>query len=514
MPNTPKITGAMEILVRSMCDKGYNATHISKQVGLAKGTIRSWATKNGYSLSKRISNKLIDLEPKIVELLKNGLPRKQIQKELKVHYTQVTEIATKYGLINSLRTRAQASLDKILTIEEAQKRIPNENGTVIGFNQKNKKYVIKTEDGFIYYKKSAKLYQGDPRKKSGRRLQLNEVMSELSKLGYEYIDGWTIKRNPIRAKHLKCGNIRENRLRNFYFQDCATCNNSGTSKSEQELLQWIRGYYPSADKLKFNERITKPKEIDVYIPELKLGIEYCGLHWHNENVENSLDNKHYRKMLQANKEGIRLITIFENEWIEKKDQIKGFLKSVLKKNSITIYARDCESREISNGMCDDFMDKYHIQGRSSKSRIAFGLFYNNELIAAINGGSHPQGSIKNKNTLFLNRLAFKSDITVIGGASKLFKLLVFFAKSHNYSNIISWSDNRWSEGNIYKILGFHFSSQKDKGRGLIDGSIWPDFKYAMRGKLFSRQEIKTLNLEFLELPKIYDCGKKRWEYNL
>ena len=263
-------------------------------------------------------------------------------------------------------------------------------------------------------------------------------------------------------------------------------------------------------------KVTRPKEIDIYIPELKLGIEFCGLYFHSENSleeDRADENKHYKKMLMANSLGIRLITIFENEWNEKKEQIKGFLLSTLNKNEIKIAARECEIHKLTREVSDDFLDSHHIQGRDNYS-ISLGLFHEKELIGVMTGGGHPQGSVKNTKTLYLNRLAFKSGITVIGGASKLLSSLKQFALNNGFDSIHSWSDNRWSEGGVYKSLGFTFDSQRAKGRGLSDGSIWPDFYYVLSGKLYTRQKIKKMMLDTDDLNKIYDCGKKRWILSL
>ena len=245
-----------------------------------------------------------------------------------------------------------------------------------------------------------------------------------------------------------------------------------------------------------------------------MGIEFCGLYHHRENDlddKNADDNKHYKKMLRANKLDIRLITVFENEWNDRKEQVKGFLLSALKKNSVKIGARDCEIKEISIEISKDFMDKNHIQG-ADKSKISFGLFYSGELVGAITGGYHPQAVNSEDKTLYLNRLAFKIGLTISGGASKLFSGLKNYAKQNGYEKLVSWSDNRWSEGGVYKQLGFTFESQREKGKGLSDGSIWPDFYYALRGKLYTRSAAKKIDVS--KANKVYDCGKKRWSFKL
>jgi hypothetical protein len=136
-------------------------------------------------------------------------------------------------------------------------------------------------------------------------------------------------------------------------------------------------------------------------------------------------------------------------------------------------------------------------------------------VGVMDGGGHPRRSRPTEKDLYLNRLCFKTGVTVVGGASKLFSALKDYALSNGFERIISWSDNRWSQGQVYKVLGFRFDSQKLKGRGLADGSIWPDFNYVIKGKLYSRAAVAKLGIANIEdIPKIYDCGKKRWVYDL
>lgn len=517
MPAKQKIVGELEHKIRILCEKGYNPRYISTQVDniVSKDTIKKWAVKNGYKLASRTSSKIIDINNDIRIALLSGLNRKQVQKKFKVSFEVVRRLALEEKI--PIRSRSEASLDKILNNDEASFKLPPNNGKVIGYSQKKKKYIVQADDGFIYYKSSGKLFQGDPRNKNGTRLDIENVKKQLDMLGYEYLDSWTIKREPLRAKCKKCNQIRKNRLKNFYFQGCPTCLNTGTSRAEVEILEWIREFYPSACKFYLPNNITKPKEIDIYIPELKLGIEYCGLHWHSEQLDADkvLDNKHYKKMLMAEKEGIRLITIFENEWKERKDQVQGFLLSALNKNSNKIFARECEIVELESEEAGLFFEENHIQGKPSISLVVYGLKHRGMLVGAMDVGNHPRKSSRDGDKIYLNRLAFKKDTTVVGGATRLFSAVKKYAKQNKYKEIISWSDNRWSQGNIYRVLGFDFSSQKEKGRGLADGSIWPDFSYVFKGKLYSRVGVKKLNIHnYEDLPKIYDCGKKRWIYSL
>jgi hypothetical protein len=294
-----------------------------------------------------------------------------------------------------------------------------------------------------------------------------------------------------------------------------------SSSDECEIFDFIKEHLPNIEIQQGNRTILKPKEIDIYIPSLNLGIEYCGLYWHNEFSPQPRDtNYHYNKMLEANKQGIRLITIFEDEWQNKQFQVKSFLKSVLNVIDQKIFARKCNIQEVNQKEAKDFLEKYHIQGKTI-FKIALGLYYKDELLGLITGNVHHRQ--KGNNPPFvLNRLVFKEGVQIVGGTSKLLKHLIDYAKIEGYQTLISWSDNRWSEGNVYGKCGF-----------ILESNLKPDYSYVV-GETGTRQSkqsnkkkcllkkgaIGTMNNTERELAltmnlfRIWDCGKKRWMVDL
>lgn len=280
---------------------------------------------------------------------------------------------------------------------------------------------------------------------------------------------------------------------------------------ELELFDWISLICPTATKKKLNFD-NKNNEYNIFVPELNLAIEYCNLNAHNEIQKGR--KYHFDKMKFCNQHKIRLITIFEDEWIYRKNQVKGFLLSVFNKNKHIVYARKCTIDIVDKKNAVDFLKKHHIQG-SSAFIVAFGLYYNDELLAIITGNQHHRQG--HEQLFVLNRLAFKYNYNVIGGSSKLLKKLIEYSRSNGYEKIISWSDNRWSEGKVYKAIGFELFEE-----------LGPDYSYVNNGKRESKQSNKKKNLtkkgatgltEYemafsIGLIRIYDCGKMRWEINL
>lgn len=61
-----------------------------------------------------------------------------------------------------------------------------------------------------------------------------------------------------------------------------------------------------------NRKVINPKELDIYIPDLKLAIEFNGTYWHAEERQENI-NVHREKSILCHEKGIRLIHIFEFE---------------------------------------------------------------------------------------------------------------------------------------------------------------------------------------------------------
>jgi hypothetical protein len=100
-----------------------------------------------------------------------------------------------------------------------------------------------------------------------------------------------------------------------------------TSKGEIEIKEFIESLGFEIYKGK-NRKLLEGKEIDLIIPQLKIGIEYNGLYFHTEDMgKNSI--YHLNKTLACNQLGYKLIHIFEDEWMTKKELIKCKIKHIL-----------------------------------------------------------------------------------------------------------------------------------------------------------------------------------------
>jgi len=252
--------------------------------------------------------------------------------------------------------------------------------------------------------------------------------------------------------------------------------------------------------------IIKPKELDIYIPSHNLAIEFNGLYWHSEQCGKD-KWYHYNKWKECQKHGIRLIHIFEDEWIDKQRIVESKLKSVLGVDDRpSVYARNCSVVTVSTKRKREFFEDNHIQGNGPSS-INIGLEQDGTLVACM-------GFIKQKNQHYLNRYA--TSCRVPGGFSKL---LTHFKKEYSWSRILSFADLRWSDGNLYKRTGWH-----------LDKIIPPEYSYISKNKrihkfnyrrkylskrltTFDPKLSETENCNNNRILRIWDCGKMRFVLN-
>lgn len=290
------------------------------------------------------------------------------------------------------------------------------------------------------------------------------------------------------------------------------------SKEETELIDFIKSIY-KGEILTSVRTIANPHEIDIYLPELKIAIEYNGLYWHSE-ANNIGKYYHINKTQKCKEKNIRLIHIFSDEWLGKKDIVKNKLSFILGLNQKTkIYARKCIIKEIKDTKIKkEFLEKNHIQG-NDKSKIKLGLYYN-ETLVAIMTFSNPRIALGGKphtNKWELSRYATSEHI--IGGASKLLK---YFIKNYKPQEIYSYSDIRWSDSNnnMYLKLGFKYIHDSQPGYYYTKNYTERLHRFNFRKNRLKFMGVKDLTKTEEEITKelgyyrVWDCGVSKYELKI
>lgn len=352
-----------------------------------------------------------------------------------------------------------------------------------------------------------------------KKISMSVVMERLSDYpGYKLIDhikgefevsfliscprghNFVISRNNLYRRNLSKSEI------------CTECNPIDRKVSGQEisLYNFIVDNY-SGEILRNTRTIISPYEIDIYLPDLKIGFEYNGLYWHSSSRRGR--NYHFNKYKMSTDAGIDIITIWEDDWQVKSEIVKSFILNKLGKSK-KIFARKCKIGRVDYPTSRLFLEHNHLQG-DCKSSIRIGLFYESSLVSLMAfskprialGGRQSDGSYE------LTRFCNLVGHTVVGGASRLLK---FFIETHLPKDVLSYSDNLISNGDLYEKLGFEFSHISKPGYWyLIDGIRehrfnWRKSKLIKMGfdPVKTEEEIMSENGHY----RVYNGGNKKWVF--
>lgn len=357
-----------------------------------------------------------------------------------------------------------------------------------------------------------------------------EFLQEVKKLvgdEYTFLEEYDKSNIKIKVRHNKCGHIYEVTPDNFLSTGtrCPYCTNGKHfSKEEKEILSYIKKIY-KGKIISNDKKVLKGKELDIYLPELKIAIEFDGLYWHSELFTEN--NYHLWKTETCEEQGIKLIHIFEDEWNVKKKIVKDKIKTLLRLNTKKIYARECIIKEIDNNTKNIFLEKNHIQGKDNSS-IRLGLYtstkyYDKEVLVAVMTFCKPRKALgQNKKTLYdyeLSRYAGILGYNILGGFSKLLK---YFERNYEWTNIITYADRRWSTGNVYLKNNFVLNHISKPNYWYFDRT---NVKFRYHRYSFRKSELKKLFPEIYNeslsereimrkarYNRIYDCGNYVFTY--
>lgn len=301
-----------------------------------------------------------------------------------------------------------------------------------------------------------------------------------------------------------CGNkerklVRATNLKNGSTKSCGCLALEGSSMAEQE----VAALFPGCKRCVRD--IIPPQELDIYIPEKKLAIEFNGTYWHNSDAKSQ--NYHQEKTIACLKKGIHLIHIFEYEWNNNTTREKIVNMLTLEKKRV--YARDTDIIEISNELANTFENKYHLQNGCQGQSIALACVKkeNNEILGVMTFGT-PRFNKKYQYEMI--RLCWRDDIDVIGGSEKLFK---HFINKYNPISVISYCNLAKFNGRVYSKLGFNCTEITKPNY------VWINHKTGDVLKRYQTQKHKLVEnglgredqtedeiMKDLDFYKIYDSG--------
>jgi len=294
--------------------------------------------------------------------------------------------------------------------------------------------------------------------------------------------------------------------RRFAALDIGSPQQFPVAKNEKEIGDFLETL--GVQVVRNTRSIIAPQELDIYLPDYKIAIEHCGLYWHSSAHKPS--HYHKNKLIACNSAGVRLITLFEDEWQFNSNLVKQKLTHILNKSTQpSVAARKC-AVDLCVSSVDKrlFLDTNHIQGDGPGS-INIGLWYDNALVAImcfINKGS----------VAVLNR--FATSCILPGGFQRL---LAAFVKTYSqFTTIESFADLRWSEGRVYSASGFELVSTIPPDYYWVKGLLREhkfNFRHSRLKARFenydaAKTEVQNCNANgWLQL---YDCGKQKWNLTI
>lgn len=265
---------------------------------------------------------------------------------------------------------------------------------------------------------------------------------------------------------------------------CPICYHYVPSKTQFELTSFLKQFVQIIENTR---KVIVPYELDVYIPEKKIAIEFDGLYWHCDEVLNN-KNYHLYKTKLCEKQGIQLIHIFENEWLKKKEIVKGYLKSLLGIYDKGIF-NDFQIKTIDKQISEIFQNENSLS--TIDSDVNLGLISNDELNYLMSFSKE-----QNKSNIWkIDNSCSKLGYSV--SYENTSKLLNYFEENYHPKTITWIIDRRWGNGNLQKELGFKLIKTTKPEQHFWKGNVLNhNFKFET-----------TINQDNNKYHTIYDCGK-------
>lgn len=314
-------------------------------------------------------------------------------------------------------------------------------------------------------------------------------------------------------KHHDCGNEFEIqtqlirlRIKNKV-EICRVCNKI-EYKSQNDVFDYISSIY-KGDVVKYRDN---KYEIDIYLPEMKIGFEFNGLYWHSELFKNS--DYHSDKRSYFMDRGIRIVNIWEDDWKFKSDIIKSIISSSIGICGRRIYARDCVITKVEDREVKKFLNENHLQGWCV-SKYRYALRYKGDIVSVLTiGKSRVNLGYKNDcDQLEILRFCNKLDTIIVGGFSKIFKNVL---SELNFEKIITYSDCSIFNGDVYIKNGFDFIKKTTPGYYYIVKGIRKNrFNYTKSNLVkmgFDPNKTERQIMHENGFYRIYDCGNYKFEY--
>lgn len=223
--------------------------------------------------------------------------------------TRKTTLLEKYGVENiSQVPEIKQKISNTVKSKECQERTKQTVNLKYGVDYVNQSTTIKNRKIYVINSELNHKHRNE----WADNYEIANNCTRIGKVISQYGQGWLSIKSKIRLTTLK-GYTFVNNEDLSLIAEYDKCQ----SKPEKELFDFVNDLCPAI----FHDRqAIKPKELDIYIPNLNLAIEYNGNFWHS--IENGCsEDYHLSKSLLCREHNIRLIHIYEFEDFEQQKQL-------------------------------------------------------------------------------------------------------------------------------------------------------------------------------------------------
>lgn len=341
------------------------------------------------------------------------------------------------------------------------------------------------------------------------KLMNSERLSGLVKPLFS-VDEYITRRVRYYWQCVKCNNIFEDCIDNGQIPRCVQCFPKlaiNKSKGEKEIFDFIKSVCNTV-VIENDRTVLNGKELDIYIPDKKLAIEYNGLYWHSELSGKLGKHYHYNKTKECADKGIQLLHIFEDEWDFKRAIVKSIILNKLGLIDTKLYARRCSIEKVSNDESEVFLEDNHLQGGIKGQ--SYGLHHLGKLVCIAVVG---KPRFDKKYNLELLRFCNSRNTIVIGGLSRLVKHAL---KDQGATSLVTYCDLRYSSGGGYTTAGFRkISNTIPSYYYIIDNIRYNRLSFQKKYLSEKLEEFDDAlteweNMQINGYDRIWDCGNSKY----
>lgn len=437
-------------VVIALAKQGLMQFEIARAAGEDRALVHRWLKEAGVSVDLAVTQFPVELEAAFAADYQSGLTRSEMAAKYRL-----TEFGVK-GIVKRLGCK--------LTPEQLTKRL-SDGG--------KKSYPIRVERGTVNLQWNTE--------KSIAKRSVSHSKYNCEKLGFEDLqsrcEAWaTSKGGTCRGvtKYTEkatwgCKKSHEwsatpsNVLANDTW--CPKCAHTGPSKGQLEIYEYIQSLLPGVEVV-LGDRATivnsdtgRHFELDIHVPSRQFAMEYNGLIWHSTKYQPE-SGRHKRKALACREKNIRLLSIFADEWLNpvKNELIRAMIRHRLGVFGTKLRASKLELRRLEkNSQFRAFFERNHLDGHAN-AKYAYGLFHEGGLVSCLSIRRNHQSETE------IARFATDYDFHVHGGAGRLIK-----AALAETDALITFSNNRLSNGNVYQKLGAELLYETGPGYWYTDG---------------------------------------------